>query len=103
MIYFFIIVYMFLLPVTVIYCLIKILDIVEDLRRQIDYTEQKAETNIQKRRTHKRIAISDYGNVFSKRNTTYDYSEYKNQNGLYEPVKPHKGIKLSNKKDEREE
>lgn len=103
MIYFFIIVYMFLLPVTVIYCLIKILDIVEDLRKQTDYIEQKSETNIQKRRTHKKIAISDYGNVFSKRNTTYDYSEYKNQKGLYEPVKPHKGIKLSNKEDEKEE
>lgn len=106
MIYFLIIVYMFLLPVTVIYCLLKILDIVENLERQISETnlsKNNSETNIRKRRTHKKIAISDYGNAFSKRNTVYDYSEYKNQKGLYEPVKPKKGIKLSNNKDEMEE
>lgn len=99
MIYFLIILYMFLIPATIIFCLIKIIDILELKQKQ---EEKPKESSIQKRRTHKKIALSDYGNSFNKRINTYDYSEYKNQKGLYEPVQPHRGIKLSenHKKEE---
>ena len=94
MIYFLIIVYMFLIPATVIFCLMKIIDILCELKQE--QMEKPKESSIQKRRTHKKIALSDYGNSFNKRiNNTYDYSEYKNTKGLYEPVQPHRGIKLS--------
>lgn len=93
MIYLLIIVYMFLIPITVILCLIKIIDMICELKKK--QIEKNKESSIQKRRTHKRIAPSDYGNSFSKRAKTYDYSEYKNKKGLYEPVQPHRGIKLS--------
>lgn len=99
MIYFLIILYMFLIPATIIFCLIKIIDILELKQKQ---EEKPKESSIQKRRTHKKIALSDYGNSFNKRTNTYDYSEYKNKKGLYEPVQPHRGIKLSenHKKEE---
>lgn len=99
MIYFLIILYMFLIPATVIFSLMKIIDILELKQKQ---EEKPKESSIQKRRTHKKIALSDYGNSFSKRTNTYDYSEYKNKKGLYEPVQPHRGIKLSenHKKEE---
>lgn len=99
MIYFLIILYMFLIPATVIFSLMKIIDILELKQKQ---EEKPKESSIQKRRTHKKIALSDYGNSFNKRINTYDYSEYKNQKGLYEPVQPHRGIKLSenHKKEE---
>lgn len=99
MIYFLIILYMFLIPATVIFSLMKIIDILELKQKQ---EEKPKESSIQKRRTHKKIALSDYGNSFNKRTNTYDYSEYKNKKGLYEPVQPHRGIKLSenHKKEE---
>ena len=99
MIYFLIILYMFLIPATVIFSLMKIIDILELKQKQ---EEKPKESSIQKRRAHKKIALSDYGNSFNKRTNTYDYSEYKNKKGLYEPVQPHRGIKLSenHKKEE---
>lgn len=100
MIYFLIIVYMFLLPITVILCLIKILDMIYELKKE--QIEAPKESSIQKRRTHRRIAPSDYGNSFNKRVKTYDYSEYKNKKGLYEPVQPHRGIKLSENHEKEE-
>lgn len=99
MIYFLIILYMFLIPATIIFCLIKIIDILELKQKQ---EEKPKESSIQKRRTHKKIALSDYGNSFSKRTNTYDYSEYKNKKGLYEPVQPHRGIKLSENHEKEE-
>lgn len=102
MIYFLIIVYMILLPATVIYCLIKILDILCELKKEQEEKPKEKESSIQKRRTHKKIALSDYGNSFNKRTNTYDYSEYRNQKGLYEPVQPHKGIKLSENHEKEE-
>lgn len=104
MIYFLIIVYMALLPATIILALIKILDVVYELKQE-ETTEkpEEKESSIQKRRTHKKIALSNYGSSFSKRtNNTYDYSEYKNQKGLYEPVQPHRGIKLSENHEKEE-
>lgn len=101
MIYFLIILYMFLIPATIIFCLIKIIDILELKQKQEEKPKEK-ESSIQKRRTHKKIALSDYGNSFSKRTNTYDYSEYKNKKGLYEPVQPHRGIKLSENHEKEE-
>lgn len=101
MIYFLIILYMFLIPATIIFCLIKIIDILE-LKQEQEEKPKEKESAIQKRRTHKKIALSDYGNSFSKRTNTYDYSEYKNKKGLYEPVQPHRGIKLSENHEKEE-
>ena len=92
---------MFLIPATIIFCLIKIIDILELKQKQEEKPKEK-ESSIQKRRTHKKIALSDYGNSFSKRTNTYDYSEYKNKKGLYEPVQPHRGIKLSENHEKEE-
>ena len=102
MIYFLIILYMFLIPATVIFCLMKIIDILYELKQEQEEKPKEKESSIQKRRTHKKIALSDYGNSFSKRTNTYDYSEYKNKKGLYEPVQPHRGIKLSGNHEKEE-
>lgn len=103
MIYFLIILYMFLIPATVIFSLMKIIDILCELKQEQEEKPKEKESSIQKRRTHKKIALSDYGNSFSKRtNNTYDYSEYKNKKGLYEPVQPHRGIKLSENHEKEE-
>lgn len=93
MIYFGIIVYMFLLPVTLIAMLWKILDTVENLRNEIKQEEKE-----ESKRTRKHLSIgqSDFDNAFGGRKA---YSMFKNQNGLYEPVTPSKGIEIKKKEE----
>lgn len=57
--------------------------------------EKSKEEKKTKKRTHIAIKTSNYDNSFGKRG----YELYKNQNGLYEPQKPSKGIELKKKED----
>lgn len=99
MLYILILIYMIIFPATVILMLMKILDIVEELSNN-----EKTRTNnksILSKRQHTNIGSSNYSSVFNKRNTIkYNYDEYKNNKGLYEPVTPHKpGVKINEKED----
>ncbi len=90
--YFFIIVYMLLLPILLIAFLWKILDKLEKLEEEnIKTTEEKKVV-----RKHKTIAHSDFDNAFGGRKA---YSIYKNKDGLYEPITPSKGISLKKKEE----
>lgn len=91
--YFFIIVYMLLLPVTIIAMLWKILDTVEELREE-NSKENKEESK--PKRKHLSVGQSDFDNAFGGRKA---YSMFKNQNGLYEPVTPSKGIEIKKKEE----
>lgn len=84
-----IIVYMFLLPITLIAFLWKILDQIEDLK------ETKKQEIVTKR-THPTMQKSNYDNAFGGRKA---YEIYKNKDGLYEPITPSKGIKLEKKEE----
>lgn len=96
MLYVLIFVYMIMFPAAVILMLMKILDIVEDISKNKDINNNKS---ILAQRKHTNIGSSNYSSVFSKRNTVkYNYDDYKNTKGLYEPVTPHKpGVKIHKK------
>lgn len=91
-------IYMIMFPATVILMLMKILDIVEEISKSRDINNNKS---ILAQRKHTNIGSSNYSSVFSKRNPVkYNYDEYKNTKGLYEPVTPHKpGVKIHKKED----
>ena len=97
MLYVLIVAYMIILPLTLILLLVKILDIVEDIsKNKFTKTENKS---VLARRKHTNIGPSNYSNVFNKRNA-YNYDKYKNNEGLYQPVTPHKpGVKIQKKED----
>ena len=83
MLYIFIIVYMLLLPITIITFLWKILDKVED--KKVEPQENK------KVRRHITVGESAFENVFGGRKA---YEIYKNKDGLYEPITPSRGIQI---------
>lgn len=93
MIYFIIIVYMLLLPVTIIAMLWKILDTVEKLRKE---NRQEENEEAKRKRKHLSVGQSDFDNAFGGRKA---YSMFKNQNGLYEPVIPSRGIEIKKKEE----
>lgn len=94
-----ILIYMIMFPITVILMLMKILDIVEDVSKSKN-TNKDNKTILAKRK-HTNIGSSNYNNVFNKRSEVkYNYDDYKNNKGLYEPVTPHKpGVKIHKKED----
>lgn len=98
MIYVLISLYLILFPFSVLALLIEILSkLSNEKKQQVINTPDRAQ------RKHSNIKRTDYTNVFSRRGEPiikYKYDEYKNQRGLYEPVIPTKGIKLSNKDKE---
>ena len=88
---FLMIIYMFILPTTLIVFLWKILNTVEDIKETIELQKET-----RKVRTHKPIEKSNFDNAFGGRKA---YEIYKNTNGLYEPVTPSKGIKIEKKEE----
>lgn len=88
---FLMIIYMFILPTTLIIFLWKILNTVEDIKETIELQKET-----RKVRTHKPIEKSNFDNAFGGRKA---YEIYKNTNGLYEPVTPSKGIKIEKKEE----
>lgn len=91
MIYFCIIVYMFILPASILAFLWKILDGIETLKEQ-----PKEEEKTEPARKHFSVGKSDFDNAFGGRKA---YSMFKNTNGLYEPVTPSKGIPIKKKEE----
>lgn len=86
MIYLLILIYLILLPGTMIVMLYKIINKLDKMKTIEKQTQTKS---VLKRRKHTNIKASSYNNVFAGR-----YDEYKNNKGLYEPQTPHKGVKL---------
>ena len=87
---FIIMIYMFLLPGAIIIMLYKIISSLEDLK------ESNEEIKSKQMRTHPKINKS-YDNAFGGKATGYEL--YMNKNGLYEPIKPSKGIELKKKEE----
>lgn len=83
MIYILIFIYMFLIPITIIGLLLKIITMLEKK------TTEVVETKI--KRIHPTIRKTDYQNNFNGKTA---YEIYKNKQGLYEPITPSKGIEL---------
>lgn len=91
MIYLFILVYLILVPGTMLVMLYQIINKLEEIKKEPKQTTTKS---VLSRRKHKNIKASNYDNVFSSRNKTKAYEDYKTNKGLYEPVTPHKGVKI---------
>lgn len=86
-----ILIYMILLPGTLIVMLYKILnklEMIEEKQTQINTTKSKS---VLSRRKHTNVGKNDYSKSFNNREA---YSDYKTNKGLYEPVTPHKGVKI---------
>ena len=85
MIYLLILVYMILLPGIMLIMLYKIINELEEIKKEPKQTIK----SVLSRRKHTNIKASNYSNVFAGR-----YDEYKNNKGLYEPQTPYKGVKI---------
>ena len=92
--YLLIVVYILLLPITIIAFLWKILDTVEKIKEERQ--QQPVEPVKKEIRKHTSIEKSNFNNAFGGRKT---YEIFKNTNGLYEPVTPSKGIELKKKEE----
>lgn len=93
MIYILILVYLIILPITILMMLYRIL---EQLENKNNVQEQNISV-IAKRNRHN-IQTNDYNNVFNNRT---EYQDYQNKKGLYEPIlKPHKPGKRIEKKED---
>lgn len=91
MIYLLILVYMILVPGTMLIMLYQIINKLEEIKKE---EPRKANKSILSKRTHTNIKASNYKNVFSSRNNNKAYEDYKTNKGLYEPVTPHKGVTI---------
>lgn len=94
MLYLFILIYLILIPATMLIMLYKIINKLEEIKKE---TKQTTIKSVLSRRKHKNIKPSDYSSVFTKRNKYEEdkYGEYRNNKGLYEPQTPRKsGVKL---------
>lgn len=65
-------------------------DILKTLK-EINQQKEKACTTIRK---HAAIGQNNYNGVLNARGDKQAYEVFKNKNGLYEPVRPHQGIKI---------
>lgn len=70
-------------------------DILKTLK-EIKGQKEKACTTIRK---HTNIEQSNYTGVLNARGDKKGYEVFKNENGLYEPVRPHQGIKIEKKEE----
>lgn len=87
MIYLLILIYMILLPGTILVMLFKITNKLEKMGKQPNKAKKE---NVMKKRRHTNIKLNDYSKMFNSR-----YDSYKNNKGLYEPQTPHKtGVNL---------
>lgn len=91
MIYLFILIYLILVPGTMLVMLYQIINKLEEIKKEPKQTTTKS---VLSRRKHKNIKASNYDNVYSSRNKTKAYEDYTTNKGLYEPVTPHKGVKI---------
>lgn len=88
--------YFILFPLVIIAELAVIIDKI-NIKKQIEVTTPRTI-----RRKHTNIQKSNYSNAFNRRGeqkTKFDYSKYKNSNGLYAPVKPKEGIEISKEEE----
>lgn len=64
--------------------------VLKDLK-EIKQQKEKSCTTIRK---HATIKQNNYNGVLNARGDKQAYEVFKNKNGLYEPVRPHQGIKI---------
>ena len=93
MIYLLISVYMVAFPMYVVISLYMILNKLYNVKENTNLNNTK--TN---RKTHPNVGKINYKNTLAGRQSIQAYEQYKNTNGLYEPVKPNNGIPI--KKEE---
>lgn len=92
MIYLFILIYLILVPGTMLIMLYQIINKLEEIKKEPKQTTTKS---VLSKRKHTNIKASNYDNVFSSRSKTNKaYEDYTTNKGLYEPVTPHKGVKI---------
>lgn len=92
MIYLFILIYLILVPGTMLIMLYQIINKLEEIKKEPKQTTTKS---VLSKRKHTNIKASNYDSVFSSRNKTNKaYKDYTTNKGLYEPVTPHKGVKI---------
>ena len=90
-------VYFTVFPIAVIWYLYKISETCKKMQEKQEKMEKKQpETDIKTKRIHNSIAKSDFENAFGGRKA---YEIYQNQDGLYEPIMPSKGIELKKKEE----
>lgn len=94
--YLFIILYTVILPIIFIVFLWKILNAVEELEESVKQNQIESQKETKIIRKHKSIEKSNFDNAFGGRKA---YEIYKNNNGLYEPVTPSKGMKIEKKEE----
>lgn len=94
-----ILIYLIILPGTILAMLYAIINKLETLIEKKEQPEPKHKS-VLKKRTHTNIGRSNYNNVFNKRNDIQGYKKYTTDEGLYQPVMPHKpGINISKKEE----
>lgn len=89
MIYYIILLYTIIFPIILSVMLYKIIKILKKIVKKDDNKKNKS---VMSKRTHTNIGKNDYSKVFNVRKNAYE--DYKTNKGLYEPVTPHKGVKL---------
>lgn len=91
MIYLLIVIYMLLLPTTILAMLYTIITMLEKMQEEQEEQTKTGNKSVLSKRRHTNIKKSDYANVFNNRNK---YKDYETNKGLYEPVTPHKGVAI---------
>lgn len=81
--------YILIVPVISLIILYKIMKKIDNIMKKDDNKKNKS---VMSKRTHTNIGKNDYSKVFNVRKNAYE--DYKTNKGLYEPVTPHKGVKL---------
>ncbi len=89
MIYLLIFVYMLAFPVIMITLLWRILDKLDKRNEQ-----NEIKTNNVQRKPHPNIGKISYRSPLFGRQSVQAYEQYKNADGLYEPLKPNNGIPI---------
>lgn len=90
------IIYLIVLLGIFLIILIKIAITQRDILSELEeITEQakKEKTKVTIRK-HSNIPNTNYNSILTSRGETKGYEVFKNKNGLYEPVRPHGGIKI---------
>lgn len=89
MIYLLIFVYMLAFPIIMITLLWRILDKLENQEKMQETVQNKIQ-----RKLHPSVGKISYSSLLAGRQSILAYDKYKNNEGLYEPVRPNNGIPI---------
>lgn len=74
--------------------LIALNDILIKLKKIEEKLQKDNKTTVRK---HTNIKNTNHNSILASRGDLNGYEVYKNKNGLYEPIRPHGGIKIEEK------